>query len=274
MSVPAAQAPASGAGAAGEQLLAARALSVRFGGVRALDGLDLTVSPGEVLGLIGPNGSGKTTFFNAVTGFVTPAGGEVLLGGENVTGLAPRHMARRGVARTFQRLRLLLELSVLDNLLLGLHLRLDHGPVANLLARSRLRAELERHTEAARQLLGCFSPALPGRLQEPAGALTMIDRRRVEVCRALIGEPRLLLLDEPSAGMTPDETLELMGDLLTVKEQRPRLAVVLIEHDMAVIERVASRCAVLDYGRKLCEGSYAEVTSDPAVRRAYLGEDV
>lgn len=254
-------------------LLRAQGLSVRFGGVRALDGLDLTIHHGEVVGLIGPNGSGKTTFFNAVTGFVLPAGGTVDFDGSDVTALAPRRIARRGIARTFQRLRLLLELSVFDNLVLGLHLSLDHGVWTNLLARSRLRLEIERHAASARELLRQFSPALPARLFEPAGNLTMIDRRRVEVCRALIGQPKLLLLDEPSAGMTPDETHELMQDLQSVKAQRPELAVVLIEHDMNVIESVTNRCVVLDYGRKLCEGTYAQVSSDPEVRRAYLGID-
>lgn len=252
-------------------LLETSGLSVRFGGVRALDGLDLSVHPGEVLGLIGPNGSGKTTFFNAVTGFVATAGGQVRFAGETITGLAPRLVARRGIARTFQRLRLLLELSVFDNLMLGQHLSLDHGIWRNLLARSGLRRQLDEQRAMARDLLANFSPTLPDRLFDAAGALTMIDRRRVEVCRALIREPKLLLLDEPSAGMTPDETDELMRDIQAVKGRRPSLSVVLIEHDMAVIERVSDRCAVLDYGRKLCEGSYATVSADPAVRRAYLG---
>jgi branched-chain amino acid transport system ATP-binding protein/sulfate-transporting ATPase len=185
--------------------------------------------------------------------------------------MIPRKVAQRGIARTFQRLRLLLELSVFDNLMLGLHLSLNHGIWSNLVARRALRLNIDRYTASARELLAQFSPGLPDRLFEPAGGLTMIDRRRVEVCRALIREPRLLLLDEPSAGMTPDETHELMRDLLRVKAGRPTLAVVLIEHDMTVIESVTQRCAVLDYGRKLCEGTYAEVTSDPEVRRAYLG---
>lgn len=252
-------------------LLEVSGLSVRFGGVRALDGLDLTVRVGEVLGLIGPNGSGKTTFFNAVTGFVATADGQVILAGETVTGLSPRLIARRGIARTFQRLRLLLELSVFDNLMLGQHLSLDHGIWRNLIARAALRREYDQQVSLARDLLASFSPGLPERLFDAAGALTMIDRRRVEVCRALIRDPRLLLLDEPSAGMTPDETDELMRDIQAVKQRRPSLSVVLIEHDMAVIERVSDRCAVLDYGRKLCEGAYADVSRDPAVRRAYLG---
>jgi branched-chain amino acid transport system ATP-binding protein len=254
-------------------LLDAQGLVVRFGGVTALDGLDLSVKAGETVGLIGPNGSGKTTFFNALTGFVKLAAGRAQLAGTDLTGLDPRHIAARGIARTFQRLRLLLDLSVFDNLMLGQHLALDHGPWSNLFARGRLAAQVHRQAEGARALLAAFSPGLPARLFEPARALTMIDRRRVEICRALIRDPALLLLDEPSAGMTPDETAELMTDLLAVKAQRPALTVVIIEHDMAVIERVSDRCVVLDYGRKLAEGPYAEVAADPVVRRAYLGED-
>jgi branched-chain amino acid transport system ATP-binding protein/sulfate-transporting ATPase len=170
-------------------------------------------------------------------------------------------------------LRLLTELSVFDNLMLGQHLVLDHGVWTNLFARWRLRNQLRAQIEAARGVLSHFSATLPDRLFEPVAALTMIDRRRVEVCRALMRAPRLLLLDEPSAGMTPDETAELMGDLQNVKAARPDLAVILIEHDMGVIERAADRCVVLDYGRKIAEGDYATVTRDPAVRRAYLGEE-
>jgi ABC-type branched-subunit amino acid transport system ATPase component len=254
-------------------LLEVAGLTVRFGGVTALDQLEFTVHEGETLGLIGPNGSGKTTFFNAVTGFVRTAAGTVRMQGADITGLDPRRVAARSIARTFQRLRLLLELSVFDNLMLGQHLALDHGPWHNLLARARLRTDIAHQAEAARTLLAAFSPKLPSQLFEPARALAMIDRRRVEICRALIREPKLLLLDEPSAGMTPDETAELMTDLLAVKARRPGLAVVIIEHDMAVIERVSDRCAVLDYGKKLAEGAYAEVSRDPVVRRAYLGEE-
>jgi branched-chain amino acid transport system ATP-binding protein/sulfate-transporting ATPase len=258
--------------AASAPLLEVSGLTVLFGGLTALDGLDLVARPGELLGLIGPNGSGKTTFFNAVTGFVRTAGGRVRFGGADITGAAPRQVARHGVARTFQRLRLLSELSVFDNLMLGLHLELAHGPWHNLFARRALSAEVASRAAQARELLDVFSPALAERLAEPLRALPMIDRRRVEICRALIRSPRLLLLDEPSAGMTPDETHALMADLQAVKARRPDTAVILIEHDMAVIERVSDRCMVLDYGRRLCEGSYAEVSRDPEVRRAYLGE--
>lgn len=256
-----------------DTLLETRGLTVRFGGVTALGGLDLHVRSGEMLGLIGPNGSGKTTFFNAVTGFVRAAGGSVRVAGNEITGLAPRLIAKSGIARTFQRLRLLLELSVFDNLMVGQHLSLTHGLWRNVVARSALRSEFERQRELATEVLRVFNAELPARLFQPARALSMIDRRRVEVCRALIGNPRLLLLDEPSAGMTPEETRALMADLLEIKKQRPHLGIVLIEHDMKVIEQVSDRCAVLDYGRKVCEGRYAEVAAHPDVRRAYLGED-
>ncbi|MCA3130859.1 MAG: ABC transporter ATP-binding protein [Rhodocyclaceae bacterium] len=253
-------------------MLEVSGLTVRFGGLTALDGLQLRAAAGELLGLIGPNGSGKTTFFNALTGFVPVSGGQVRFDGKDITGAAPRRVAACGIARTFQRLRLLSELSVFDNLMLGLHLDLPHGPWVNLFARRRLAAAVRERAAEARELLAVFSPALAGRLAEPLRALPMIDRRRVEICRALVRAPRLLLLDEPSAGMTPDETAALMDDLHAVKARRPGTAVILIEHDMAVIERVSDRCLVLDYGRRLCEGSFAAVSRDPEVRRAYLGE--
>ena len=255
-------------------LLEIQGLTVRFGGVTALDGLDLVVHAGETLGLIGPNGSGKTTSFNAVTGFVTPAAGRITFDGRDVTGQRPPALARHGIARTFQRLRLLTELSVFDNLMLGRHLSLPSGIGWNVLKRGRLAERVRAEAEAARTELAHLNPALPAQLFDPVSRLPMIDRRRVEICRALMAAPKLLLLDEPSAGMTHDETRTLMADLMATKMQRPGLAVVLIEHDMAAIERVSDRCVVLDHGRKLAEGRYDVVVRDPEVRRAYLGDDV
>jgi branched-chain amino acid transport system ATP-binding protein len=254
-------------------LLEARGLTVRFGGLTALNALDLTLAPGEILGLIGPNGSGKTTFFNAVTGLYRPASGAVQLDGRDITGLRPQRIYDAGVTRTFQRSRLCLPLTVFDNLMVGNHRNLDHGIVTNLFARRRLKQQFDENVERAREQLARFSTALAARLFEPVALLPMIDRRRVEVCRALVSRPRILLLDEPSAGMTHEETRALMDDLLATRDSLRGLAVILIEHEMGVIERVTDRCVVLNYGEKICEGTYQTVSTDSGVRAAYLGED-
>ena len=251
-------------------LLSCRGLTRRFGGLTALDGLDLDVEPGSVTGLIGPNGSGKTTFFNVLTGLFAASAGTAQFDGAPITGLPPQGIYRRGIARTFQRSRLCLPLSIFDNLMIGNHRHLGHGLWLNLFGRRALQRQVEENLAAARALLRIFDPPLAERVLEPAGSIPMIDRRRVEVCRALISRPKLLLLDEPSAGMTHDETLRLMDDILKV-QQSLKLGIILIEHEMSVIERITSRCVVLNYGRKIAEGSFAEVSSDAQVRQAYLG---
>ncbi len=253
-------------------LIEVRDLTMRFGGLTALDALNMAVREGEVLGLLGPNGSGKTTFFNVLTGLYKASGGSIRYDGVEVIGRTPQEIYRSGVARTFQRSRLSLSLTVFDNIVIGDYQHMQHGLVFNLLRRQAFRAEYERYVERVRELLQIFSPPLVGRLFEPVETFTMIDRRRIEVCRALMSQPRLLLLDEPSAGMTHDETDELMQDILQVRGRMNRLSVVLIEHEMNVIERVTERCIVLNYGRKIAEGSYAEITADPDVQTAYLGE--
>jgi branched-chain amino acid transport system ATP-binding protein/sulfate-transporting ATPase len=242
----------------------------RFGGLLALDSLDLAVEQGSVLGLIGPNGSGKTTFFNVLTGLFPASAGEIGFDDAAITDLSPQNIYRIGIARTFQRSRLCLPLSIFDNLMVGNHRNLPHGLWLNLVDRRALGRQIEQNIGAARELLAIFDPPLAGRLFEAAGRIPMIDRRRVEVCRALISRPKLLLLDEPSAGMTHDETLRLMDDILKVQQQL-RLTIILIEHEMSVIERITSRCVVLNYGQKIAEGTYAQVSQDPLVRQAYLG---
>ncbi|MGZ6134198.1 MAG: ABC transporter ATP-binding protein [Myxococcaceae bacterium] len=254
-----------------EPLLACRGLTRQFGGVVALAGLDLDVRRGELLGLIGPNGSGKTTFFNVLTGLFPPTRGEISFAGGPLARATPQAIYRAGVTRTFQRSRLCLELSIFDNLAIGAHQRLEHGPWFNLLRRRALGQQADATAAAARELLEIFDPPLARRLFEPVTGIAMIDRRRVEICRALMSRPRLLLLDEPSAGMTADETARLMDDLLEVRRRFGDLTIVLIEHEMSVIERVTDRCVVLNYGKKLCEGTFAEVAADAEVRRAYLG---
>lgn len=254
-------------------VLNAQGLTVRFGGLTALNSFDFSLGRGEMVGLIGPNGSGKTTFFNALTGIYKPAQGRVLLGAQDLTALKPQRIYRAGITRTFQRLRLALPLSVFDNMMIGNHRNLDHSLLRNLFSRTRLNREIERNVDSAQALLRRFSAPLAQRLFDPVAQLPMIDRRRVEVCRALISEPRILLLDEPSAGMTHEETRALMDDLLATRQQLPDLSIVLIEHEMGVIERVTDRCVVLNYGEKIAEGSYQQVAADARVRAAYLGED-
>jgi branched-chain amino acid transport system ATP-binding protein len=252
-------------------LLTSVSLSRRFGGLVALEDLDLEVQRGEILGLIGPNGSGKTTFFNVVTGIYPATAGRVEFDGQDITRSSPQQVYRAGIARTFQRSRLCLPLSIFDNIMVGNHARLDHGLVFNLFRRRAFRDQFEVNYAAARELVVLFDPPLADRLFEAVGDIPMIDRRRIEVCRAMISRPKLLLLDEPSAGMTHEETRQLMDDILTVRARTEDLTIVIIEHEMNVIERITERCVVLNYGRKIAEGSYREVAADRGVQEAYLG---
>lgn len=252
-------------------LLRCTDIKVAFGGLFALDGVSFEVPEASVLGLIGPNGSGKTTFFNAITGIVETRSGKVEFCGKDITGLSSRHVYHHGITRTFQRSRLCLSLSVFDNVVVGLQSKLDLGLTTAFFNRARFRRELDANVEAVSRLLGKFSPKLPARIFDPVGGLNMIDRRRVEVCRALIAAPRLVLMDEPSAGMTHEETHEFMDDVLQVRQGHPGMSIVIIEHQMDVVKRVAQRCVVLNYGKKVAEGTYDEVVADPWVQRAYLG---
>ena len=252
-------------------LLEARGLVRRFGGVVALDHLDLVVQPNEILGLIGPNGSGKTTFFNVATGIYSANAGSITFDGADITNAAPRAVYQSGISRTFQRSRLSLPLSIFDNIMIGNHKRLNQGLWFNLVRRGDFKHEFEENYHAARRLMEVFEPELADRMFEPVAGLPMIDRRRIEICRALISAPKLLLLDEPSAGMTHDETAELMDDILLVRERNRNLTIVIVEHEMGVIERITDRCVVLNFGRKIAEGPYREVAADRQVQEAYLG---
>jgi branched-chain amino acid transport system ATP-binding protein len=252
-------------------LLEARGLSKKFGGVVALDRLDLSVAPNEILGLIGPNGSGKTTFFNVVTGIYPPDTGSVIFEAAEITRAASRMVYRAGISRTFQRSRLSLPLSIFDNIMIGNHKRLSQGLWFNLMRRADFKREFEQGYQAARALLDVFEPELSDRMFEPTAGLPMIDRRRIEICRALISDPKLLLLDEPSAGMTHEETTELMNDILLVRDRNRNLTIIIVEHEMGVIERITDRCIVLNFGRKIAEGPYRQVAADKQVQEAYLG---
>jgi branched-chain amino acid transport system ATP-binding protein len=252
-------------------LLQAQGLSKHFGGVVALDGLDLAVAPNEILGLIGPNGSGKTTFFNVITGIYPADSGRVTFDGADITQASSRAVYRAGISRTFQRSRLSLPLSIFDNIMIGNHKRLHQGLWFNVMRRPAFKREFEENYRAARALIEVFGPALADRMFDPVAGLPMIDRRRIEICRALISEPKLILLDEPSAGMTHDETKELMDDILIVRKRIENLTIIIVEHEMGVIERITDRCVVLNFGRKIAEGRYREVAADAQVQEAYLG---
>lgn len=252
-----------------ESLLELRGVSRSFGGVRALDGVDMRVLPGMVHGLIGPNGAGKTTLINLLTGFYRPTNGEILLAGQRLDRLRPHRIARLGVARTFQNIRLFAGLSALDNVLVARR----GGALSRSLGRicflpDALRAERAERA-AARALLSRLG--VHGADRRPARALSYGDQRRVELARALATGPRLLLLDEPTAGMNREET-DRLGR--TVRELvTPERAILLIEHDLPLIMRVCDRITVLNFGRVIAEGAPAEIAADQAVIEAYLGRD-
>jgi branched-chain amino acid transport system ATP-binding protein len=252
-------------------LLEARGLTKHFGGVVALDHLDLAVARNEILGLIGPNGSGKTTFFNVATGIYGADAGSVTFDGAEITRASPQAIYHAGMSRTFQRSRLSLPLSIFDNIMIGNHKRLSQGLGFNLVRRGAFKREFEGSYRAARILVEVFEPQLAERMFEPVAGLPMIDRRRIEICRALVSQPKLILLDEPSAGMTHEETTELMDDILQVRELNRDLTIIIVEHEMGVIERITDRCVVLNFGRKIAEGPYRAVAADRQVQEAYLG---
>src|SRR6476620_4004857 len=203
-------------------LLGCRGVTCRFGGLVALARVDFEVNDGEIVGLIGPNGSGKTKLYNVVTGIYGADEGAVTFAAADMTAATSQAVYWAGVARTFQRSRMCLPLSMFDNIMVGNHKRLNHGLVFNLLRRDAFAAELRRNRSEAAELVTIFSPRLAALLEEPAARLPMIDRRRIEICRALISRPRLLLLDEPSAGMTHEETRDLMDDILSVRDGSPK----------------------------------------------------
>ena len=244
-------------------------LSVRFGGLVALHSVELNVPIHSVVAVIGPNGSGKSTLFNAITGLVPTDQGTVRFAGEKIGRLRPHQVLERGIARTFQNIRLFPNLTVLENVMIGMHARLATGPVGAVLRLPTTRGEETVARERALQILSLFGNRLLPRADHPAASLSYANRRRTEIARALATQPRLLMLDEPTAGMNPAETLELAGQIGRLNKQG--MTILLIEHKLDVVAMLADKVVVLDHGEKIAEGTPAAVRGDQAVIRAYLG---
>jgi len=255
----------------GEPLLELRGVDKAFGGLTVISGLDLHVDRGEIVSVIGPNGAGKTTLFNLVTGVFKPDGGEILFEGKSLLGLEPHEITSRGIARTFQTLRLFLNMSVKENVMAAAYGHTRAGIIRSMLRTPGMRREEEEIEQLATERLSFFGERLMGyRWNQPAYSLSYANRRRLEIARATATKPQLLLLDEPAAGMNPAETHEIT-ELIAKLRPDGGYTILVIEHDMHVVEGISDRVVALDHGVKIAEGSFEQVATDERVVEAYLG---
>ena len=250
-------------------MLDVKNLSISFGGLKAVDDFSITIEKGQLYGLIGPNGAGKTTIFNLLTGVYKPDGGRILLDGKDITGHKAIQINQAGIARTFQNIRLFKELSMLDNVKVGLHNHHKYSTLSGILRLPSYYKVEKEMDERAMELLKVFD--LDKEFDYKASNLPYGKQRKLEIARALATEPKLLLLDEPAAGMNPNETAELMKTIRFVRDHFD-MTVLLIEHDMKLVSGICERLTVLNFGHMLAEGPISEVLSNPEVIKAYLGE--
>ena len=250
-------------------LLEIKGLNISFGGLRAVDSFELSIKKGQLYGLIGPNGAGKTTVFNLMTGVYKPDDGTIILDNQNITGMKTIQINKAGIARTFQNIRLFHKLSVLDNVKVGLHEKMPYSTVAGILRLPKYYQVEKQMTEKAMSLLEVFG--LEKEADYLACNLPYGKQRKLEIARALATEPKLLLLDEPAAGMNPNETGELMDNIRFIREKFD-VTILLIEHDMKLVSGICEEVTVLNFGRILAQGKTSDVLNDPAVIKAYLGD--